>query len=188
VSGRRRSSGSDEDSGERRKKLLTWLGWGVLVALLGGNLLITWIREPKNDKPQGVLTPEILLTAAFWVPICCALTMSALGLYWSSKAYSQNERSSLLWARRGYVFGLIGSVVLMLACYDNETFPRERFIPIAAMIVAGQALLFGMMSFKEFRRAQSGGGGGRRGRSSEPTAATPSIEATPPAASTDASK
>jgi hypothetical protein len=174
VSERRRRSGSDEDRGERRKRIFTWLGWGTLVALLGANLVISWIREPKNDKPQGFLSPDVLRAAAFWIPIGGAVAMSALGLYWSSRAYSQSERSSLLWARRGYVFGLIGAVALAFACFDVETFPREWFVCLAAAVVAGQSLLFGMMSFREFRRASSGGSG-RHGRSSP----TQSVDAAP---------
>ncbi len=188
MSERRRRSGSDEDREDRKKRIFTWLGWGALVALLGANLLISVLREPKNDKPQGFLSPELLRTVAFWIPVSGAALMSALGLYWSSKAYSQNERSSLLWARRGYVFGLIGAMALTFACFDPETFPREWFACVAAAVVAGQSLLFGMMSFREFRRASSGGGG-RRGRSSDPATATPSMDAPPrPAASPDAAK
>jgi hypothetical protein len=170
VSGRHRRSDSDEDAGARKKRVFTWLAWGVVVALLGANLLTSSMFD------RGFLTPEVLRAAAFWVPIAGAVAMSVLGLYWSSKAYSQNERSSLLWARRGYVFGLIGSGVLVFTCFEPDNFPREWFVAVAAAVVAGQALLFGMMSFKEFRRAQSGGGG-RRGRSSSAADAT-----TPPVA------
>jgi hypothetical protein len=185
VNGRHGRSSSDEQTHGRKKRIFTWLAWGIVVALLGGNLLVSFIRDPKGDKPHGLFTREILLTLAFWVPIACTLVMSTLGLYWSSKAYSQNERSSLLWARRGYVFGLIGSVALILACLDAENVPHEWFVALAAAVVAGQALLFGMMSFKEFRRAQSGRRG-RRGRSSETDSAAQFDAATqPPASSPD---
>jgi len=182
VNGRQRRSSSDEESGVRKKRILTWLAWGLVVALLGGNLVVSFFHEPKGDKPRGLITRELLLTLAFWVPIACTLVMSTLGLYWSSKAYSQNERSSLLWARRGYVFGLIGSVALIFACLDAENVPHEWFVALAAAVVAGQALLFGMMSFKEFRRAQSGRSG-RRGRSSESDSAAQFDAATQPPAS-----
>jgi len=172
VSERRRRSSSDDEAGDRRKRVLTWLAWSVVVALLGGNLAVSFFRESKNDKPHGFITLEHVRTAALWLPIGCAVAMSVLGLYWSSKAYSQNERSSLLWARRGYVFGLIGSAVFLFACYDENMFPREWIVSVAAVVIAGQALFFGMMSFKEFRRAQLRGGS-RRGRSSSADDAPP---------------
>jgi hypothetical protein len=188
VSGRHRRSSDEDEPGERRKRIFTWIAWTLVVALLGGNLAMSFLREPKNDKPQGFLTPDHLRSAAFWLPIACTAAMSVLGLYWSSRAYSQSERSSLLWARRGYVFGLVAAGVLTFACFDPENFPREWFVCLAAALVAGQAALFAMLSFKEYRRAQSGGGGsGRRGRSSE---STPSIDETSPtrASSPDAAK
>jgi hypothetical protein len=181
VSGRRRRSEPDEDGEGRKKRVLVWLAWALVVALLGGNLMTSSFFD------KGFLTPEVLRAAAFWIPTAVAVAMSSLGIYWSGKAYSQSERSSLLWARRGYFFGLIGSGVFVLACFEPEEFPREWIVAVAAAVVAGQALFFGMMSFKEFRRAKSGGGG-RRERTSEPGVAASAVDAPPPAASPDAAK
>lgn len=181
---RRRSSGdADADDGRRGGRLLARLGWGVVVTLLLGNLVMGLV-DRKGDKPQGFITPDLLLSLAFWIPAAGALAMSAAGLYWSNKAYAQNERSSLLWARRGYVFGMVGATAFLVACFDRETFPREWIVCVAAAVIAGQSLFFGMMSFREFRRAQSGGGG-RRGRSSGAEAAQGDEVPAPSAESSD---
>ena len=170
-----------EGSGERRRKSggrrtwLTWAGWGVLVLLLGGNIVFGFLNE-KEETPHGFLTPEHLLAAAFWVPAAFAMVISLCGMYWSSKAHAQSERSSMLWARRGYVFTLVASVAFVLAAFDREAFPREWLAAFAAALVAGQAFFAAMISLREYRRAETGEGG-RRGRSrsssTEPPAAAP---------------
>ena len=175
MSEKRRRSGGEG----RGKRILVWSGWGLLVVLLGGNVVIALMNRDKDETPQGVLQPEHLQAAAFWVPIAVCLVMSLLGLFWSSKAYAQNERASLLWARRGYVFSLVGSVALAMAVFDPETFKREWLAAFAAVIVGGQSVFFAMLALGEYRRADSGEGG-RRGRS-RPSPAAPVIgEGAPP--------
>lgn len=144
------------------KKFLVWSGWILLVAVLGGNLVMAYVRQPKgDDTPQGFITPELLQTGAFWAPMAATFLMSLLGLYWSSRAYSQTERTSLLWARRGYALSLLGGAVLVMAVFDAELFPRPWLAAVSAVLLALQTSIFAMVSFKELRRAETGEGSRR---------------------------
>lgn len=145
-------------SGHRRRRdrtrRLAWLGWGTLVVLLVANLVTALAGSPAA-APQGYLTPEVLQAAGFWIPISVAIAMSAAGVVWATRAYSLNPRSSLLWARRGYFFTLAAAAALGLACLDAELFPRAWLAVLAASAVGGQALFFGILSFREYRRAEA---------------------------------
>lgn len=137
-----------------RARRLAWAGWGLLVVLLCANLATA--LSDTGDKEQGFLTPEFLQMAGFWAPLAVAVAMALCGYFWSSRAYAQNERSSLLWARRGYVFTLAAAAALALACLDAELFPRAWFAVLASSALGGQALFFGMLAFREYRRARAG--------------------------------
>jgi len=152
----------------RGKRMLVWAGWGIVVLLLGGNLVIGLLNR-KGGALQGFLTPDHVRSAAFWAPISAALALSLCGLWWSSKAYAHSERSSLLWARRGYLFTLVATVVFLMATFDRDMFPREWLSVIAATVIAGQTLFSAMLAFNEYRRAESGQGSRRpRGRLETP--------------------
>jgi hypothetical protein len=152
----------------RGKRILVWAGWGLVVLLLGGNLVIGLVNK-KGNALQGFLTPDHLLRAAFWAPMTAALALSVCGLWWSSKAYAHGERTSLLWARRGYLFTLVATVVSLMATFDRDMFPREWLSVIAAFVIGGQTLFSAMFAFKEYRRAESGEGSRRpRGRLETP--------------------
>jgi hypothetical protein len=152
----------------RGKRMLVWAGWGLAVLLLGGNLVIGLVNK-KGDALQGFVTPDHLKSAAFWTPTVAALALSLAGLWWSSKAYANGERTSLLWARRGYLFTLVATVVFVMATFDRDMFPRDWLSAIAAFVIAGQTLFSAMVAFKEYRRAESGEGSRRpRGRLETP--------------------
>jgi hypothetical protein len=152
----------------RGRRILVWSGWGLVVLLLGGNLVVSLVNR-KGDALQGFLTPDHVRSAAFWAPICAALALSLCGLWWSSKAYAHSERSSLLWARRGYLFTLVATVVFLMAAFDRDMFPREWLSVIAAAVIGGQTVFSAMFAFKEYRRAESGEGSRRpRGRRETP--------------------
>ena len=175
MSERRRMSGSTEGRG---KRILVWCGWGIAVLLLGGNLVVGLLNK-KGDTLQGFVAPEHVLTVAFWAPISVVFGMSVLGLWWSSKAYSHSERTSLLWARRGHLFTLVGSVVFLMATFDREMFPREWLAAIAAVVVGGQSLFFALVALKEYRRAETGDGS-RRPRGRLETPMMPAVPGAPP--------
>ena len=141
----------------RRRDRIRVLAWVVLVVMLGANLA-TGLIETRPDKRQGFLTPEFLQVAGFWFPIVVAVAMSVAGYWWSTRAYAMNPRSSLLWARRGYVFTLAASAALALACLDAELFSRAWVAVIASTAIGGQALFFGVLAFREYRRAEAGEG------------------------------
>ena len=145
MSGRRRRTA--------RTRRLAWAGWGLLVVLLGANLATAF--SGGDDVPEGFLTSEFLQVAGFWTPLALAVAMALLGYYWATRAYAYHPRSSLLWARRGYVFTLAAALALALACLDAELFPRAWLAVLAASAVAGQALFFGMLAFREHRRAEA---------------------------------
>jgi hypothetical protein len=161
-------------SGHRRRRdrtrRLVWAGWGLLVALLAANLA-TALAGSRPDVQTGFLTPEILQAAGFWVPLLVAVAMSVAGWFWAGRAYALHPRSSLLWARRGYVFTLAAAAALAIACLDAELFPRAWFAVVAATAVGGQALFFGILSFREYRRAEAGHGRHRSGEGSDRSAA-----------------
>jgi len=117
--------------------------------------LATALGGGAADAPQRLLTTEIVQAAGFWVPLVFAVGMSLAGYFWASRAYSLHPRSSLLWARRGYVFTLAAAAALALACIDAELFPRAWFAVLAATAVGGQSLFFGVLAFREHRRAES---------------------------------
>lgn len=177
-----------DGSGERRRKSsgkrnwLAWAGWGLLVLLLAGNIVFGFLNE-KDDTPNGFLTPEHLLAAAFWAPAVFAMVISLCGMYWSSRAHAQSERSSMLWARRGYIFTLVASVAFVLAAMDRDTFPRPWFAALAAALVGGQAFFAAMISLREYRRAEMGEGG-RRGRSRSSASEMPAPPTSLPSAAT----
>jgi hypothetical protein len=177
VTERRHRSG-----GSRLRKALPWAGWIALFAALAGNVVWSRLHE-ENGRSAGFLTPRILSIVGLWAPIAAALLLSLCGLFWSSKAYAHSERSSLLWARRGFVFTLVGTVLFAFFCVDGETvdgkvvatLPREWLAVLASFVIGGQTALFAMLSFREYRRAEAGGG--RRGRRPDADEATPSAPA-----------
>jgi hypothetical protein len=146
VSGRRHR--------RERARRLAWAGWGLLVVLLCANLATA--LSDKGDTPQGLLTPEFLQVAGFWGPLAVAVVMAPAGWFWSIRAYAHNQRSSLLWARRGFVFTLAAAAALAFACLDAELFSRAWLLVLASSALGGQALFFGMLAFREYRRAQAG--------------------------------
>jgi hypothetical protein len=165
------------------RKWLPIAGWGLAVLLLGGNIVLALARE-KDETPQGFLTPALLRTVAFWLPVLVAFAMSLAGMFWTSKALSHNERASLLWMRRGFVFALVGTVVLVFACFDPEMFPREWLAVIAAALLGALTFHFAFAAWKEYQRAEMGPGHRRRSRSEsssfEDTASSMSADAAQP--------
>ena len=160
---RHRSSGDG-----RGRRMLVWAGWGSIVLLLGGNLFVGLVNR-KGDSSPGFLAPEHLLTVAFWAPVAATIVISLLGLWWASKAYAHSERSSMLWARRGYLFTIVGCTFFAMATFDRELFPRPRLAIVAATVLGGQAIFSAMIAMKEYRRAASGEGSRRpRGRLETP--------------------
>lgn len=175
-------------TGGGAKKIAAWGFAILLVALLSANLVMALVNE-KDETPQGFVTPELLQTAAFWAPVGATLVMSILGLYWSSRAYSQTERTSLVWARGGYAFALAGTSLFVFLCFDGDsvdgrfvpTLSRQWVAALASFLLAGQTAVFAMVSFKELRRAETGEGS-RRPRGHRERTDTPPGE---PAAAPD---
>jgi cytochrome bd-type quinol oxidase subunit 2 len=157
LSDRRHRAGG----GGGASKALAWSGWGILTLLLAGNIAMGLINQ-KDEQPQGFITPEVLQAAGLWIPVLAAMTFAVLGLYWSTKAHKESERSSLLWARRGYAFSLVGAVIFLMAVFDAETFRREWLAVVAGLVLAVQSVLFAMFAYREFKRSAEGEG--RRGR------------------------
>lgn len=163
---RRRGHGTHHRSGGRR--WLHRLAWTVIVLLLGGNLALAVFNQ-RDDTPQGFVTPQMVQSAGFWIPVAVGVVAAVAGLVWATKAYRHSERTSLLWARRAHWFSLVAAAGLTLACFERDVFPREWFAVAASALVAAQSALVSMVSLKEYRRSETGEGS-RRARPARPAA------------------
>lgn len=160
--------------GGRAKQVLAWTGWGILIALLGTNLVMFLLREEGAEETTGgFLTPEHLQSAGFWVPISAAWLFALLGLFWTSSAYKHSERSSLLWAKRGYALTILGGLALALATFEPETFPRPWLAVVAAGVFGAQTVFFALLARAEYRRAETGEGTRHPRRHGERSSAPP---------------
>jgi hypothetical protein len=173
----------------RLRRALPWMGWAILVALLGGNLLLGLLRQ-KDDTPRGFITPAIVQTVAFWLPVLGSFVMCACAVVWSKKAFQHGERSSHLWAQRGGVAGLMGTLALAFATFDSATFRREWMVIVAAVVVGVQSFFLAMIAWREYRRSDSGESRrpkGLRRMTDEPPAGAPADAARPGASASSAS-
>lgn len=155
---RHRSSG-----GSRGKQVLAWAGWGMLIALLGTNLVMAFLNEETDGTPQGFFTPDILQTVGFWAPMAVAWLFALCGLFWVSKAYKHSERASLLWAKRGYTFTIVAALAFAIATHEVDAenralLSRAWLSVIAAVLLGGQTVFFALLARSEYRRAETGEG------------------------------
>jgi hypothetical protein len=170
---RHRSSG-----GSRAKQVLAWTGWGMLIALLGTNLVMFLLSDNEGGKGEGFLTIDLLQRVGFWAPMAAAWLFALLGLYWSSKAYKHSERNSLLWARRGYTFTICAALAFVIAFYEadaeNHALLNRAWISVvAACVIGGQTVFFALLARAEYGRAETGEGTRHPRRRGERPAAPP---------------
>jgi len=158
---------TDEDAGDRKKRVAIWLAWGVVVALLGANLLSFKVFD------KGFMSPDLLWTATVWGATAATVILAMFGVVWIRKAYSESERSSHLWMRRSFVFSIVGAALIVHACYDSEIFTRNWMAALAAGLFAVNTLFVAMAAHREYRRVHTGRG--RRPSPAKPSAA-PSLD------------
>ncbi len=139
--------------GGRARKLLPLVGW-VLALALAAHLVIAELRS-DGDVPQGFITPDAVRGLGFWAAVIAAAGAAVCGFVWSWKAHSRTERSSLAWARRAFVFALVGTVGFVMAAYEPELLPREWLVVAFAGLWAAQTAFFAAAAFREFRRSTS---------------------------------
>jgi hypothetical protein len=155
--GRRRHS-----SGGGVGRWVTIAGW-VIAAGLAANLVIGQLRKDDVGRPEGVISKDLALGAAFWLAVAVTVGAAALGIHWTMKTHARREKSSLLWMRNSFIFCVVSAVLLAAVPRDKGGYWYIAWL--AAAIVAAQTSLFAYTAFREFRRTV-GQGGGRRGGSS----------------------
>lgn len=174
---RHRSSG-----GGRAKQVLAWAGWGMLIALLGTNLVMAFLNEEQDGTPQGFFTIELLQIAGFWAPMALAWLFALLGLLWVGKAYKHSERASLLWAKRGYAFAIVGGLAFAIAVFEPELLDRRWLAVAASSLFGAQTVFFALLARAEYRRAETGEGTRHPRRHGERSSSSASsVPAVPPA-------
>lgn len=142
---------------------LTIGGW-LVAALLGANLAVGQLRTGEGDRPAGFLSEQIVLAAAFWVPLAAIVVAATCGIYWTVRTAQRREKSSLTWTRNAFIFGLFLALLLVIGVQDPKVFKREWLAAWAAFLVAVQICFFAYAAFREFRH--TGGGSRRRSGSS----------------------
>jgi hypothetical protein len=147
-------------SSGRGKRLMTRLAWAVVVLLLGGNLVLAVVNR-REETPQGFVTPIMVQSVGFWLPVAVAAVFAVCGVVWATKAFRHSERTSLLWARRAHWFSLFAAVALTFACFERDVFPREWFAVAASVLLGTQTVLASMISLKEWKRSETGEGSRR---------------------------
>jgi hypothetical protein len=140
------------------RRWLTLGGWCVAV-VLGANL--AWGRLHAQDGVWlGFLSKDAVLAALFWAGVAAAAAASVAGIVWTTGTYRRREKSSLLWTRHAFVFGVVAAAVLALVPRSPDGHWYVAWA--AAALVAGQSALFAYAAYREHRRTV--GSGGRRGR------------------------
>ena len=146
---------------------------GLLLAANLAGALPSWM---EGGEPEGWLTPDILRRVGLWVPVAMLGLCGLLGLFWTTQALSRGGRSGTAWARWGFGFSLIAGMGLVVAVFEQETFPRENLVVLFLVVYALQMLLFVCMA-----RLQASGSGSRGGsrKMRRPTPLAPPPEGTP---------
>lgn len=140
-------------------------GWAVAI-LLAANLIWGRIHE-DGGRPQGFVSETILLTVAFWVPVVALAATSVAGFVWCTQTYRRREKSSVMWTRHAFTFGLVAALAIAAVTYVPQSVNRQWLASIAACLLAGQSGMFAYAAFRENRRTLGGGRGGRHGSSHE---------------------
>ena len=144
----------DRDAGREgggKKRWLAWGGW-VLFAVLAGHWIFAELNKAADGTPQGLVSPDVVRSVAFWLPMLVGGATALAGMWWARRAYAKSERSSLVWLKRGFMFSIGAFVLLIIASFDAANFPREWFVVVAAGIFGAQTLLFAMAALREHRR------------------------------------
>jgi len=119
-------------------------GW-VVAALLLAHFVSSNVESVRN----------VVLLVAFWVPFAGLVVACLCGTWWSARSYVRREKGSLLWTRNGFVTGLLASVALGVAAFDETHFPRPWLAAVAAVLLASVTGVFAYASFREDRRLAS---------------------------------
>jgi hypothetical protein len=160
------SDGDDEEGGAGSAagwgigRWITLAGW-LLAAVLGGNLVVAQLRTGEGARPAGFLSEQTIVACAFWLPVAVLVIASVLGILWTMRVYVRREKSSLLWMRNAFVFGLVSALLLALASQEARIFKREWLAAWCAFLAAAQVSLFAYAAYREMRRNAA-----RRGRRS----------------------
>lgn len=163
-----------DDHGHRHKsegggaaRWMTIGGWAI-AALLGANLAVGQFRTGESQRPEGFLSEQLVLAVAFWVPLAVIAAAAGFGTYWTVRTAQRREKSSLVWTRNSFIFGLALALLLVVAVQDPKIFKREWLAAWAAFLIAVQLCFFAYAAFREYRHTVGGGGsGGGRRRSSD---------------------
>ncbi len=106
---------------------------GVVLALLMAANLVVGLQGMSDEKgggePTGFLTPDILAGVAFWVPFGISLAACVCGMWWSTQAFADSERGSLLWLRRSLSLGLAGTCGLAVAAFETVVV-ESKVVPL----------------------------------------------------------
>ncbi len=146
-------------SGGGKKQVLVWIAWGILIALLGSNLVMFFAKDDEvaGTTGEGFITLDMLQRAGFWAPLAAAWLFALCGLFWVASAYKHSERASLLWAKRGYITSILGALALSIAFYEPDI-GRTWFGVVAAAVFGAQTVIFALLARSEYRRAETGEG------------------------------
>ena len=111
----------------------------VLVFLaLVANLVTTALRD------QSFITVDAVTQISFWALFAANLCIAGAGIYFTTRALSKHERSSVEWGRRGFMVNLILAVVFSLAPWYFYEITPEFAITEAMFEISLILLFFGL--------------------------------------------
>ena len=133
---------------------------GLVVLLLGANLVVILAT---GQSPVG---PETLEWALLGVVTLAAVALAVAGVRFTTKARRNRNRSSYLWARRGFVTALAVTLALLADAItgDPVLLRGSTRLDAAIMIalVAGGPAFFAVASHREYLRTRGASGSGER--------------------------
>lgn len=130
-------------------------GW-VIAAALAGHLVLGMLRGRSDPAGgSGALLPDrVYFAVAFWAPAAVLVLASAAGIFWTAKVYARREKSSVLWMRHAFTFGVLSAILLAVVTFqDPKRFRREWLVAAVAAIAAAQMAFFANAAFRDYRRS-----------------------------------
>lgn len=127
----------------------------IFLALVANLAMLAVTGESPIDE-------EMVKVIAFWGLVAANLTLAGAGVYFVSKAFGKTEKSSLVWARRGYAVNIVVTAVFALApwfFYDyvkTKDFTRSDSmfeIALVLLLFGIPHAIFTLSSYKEYLRS-----------------------------------
>jgi len=156
--GRGSSEGRGRPRGVARLLPKSGTGWAVvvIVLLLAGNLLAALLGAFSKENLGRYWSSNLFWTLATWVPLCLAYTFGVLGAFWATMGARVRRRRGLPLYKWVFGLGLFGTFGLTLAAFEPVTFPRERLVPVAFLVIAVQTTLTALALKYDLRIRPSG--------------------------------